>query len=251
MKYHLVYEIINRKNNKKYVGLHSTNIIDDGYMGSSEILLSDMWKIGLSNFDKKILGIFPNRKLAAAFEMYIISGEYVSPDDYNVNGNITFDCKHKKMINNSQYKISATFVSRQTGVESWVVRDWLKRYRYLTFRSGEHLINHMIACNRLSEHESGYTVNHISNTTEVNTAIKKDKTFFVRDKYKKKIWGNQGEAVKACNIVKNARNEYYPESTCKAILAIEISDRAGLKNNPIWNKVTNRGTYRKNIKPKE
>lgn len=54
-KYHYVYRIINKLNNKFYYGVHSTSNIDDGYMGSGKRLGYAKNKYGLENFEKEIL----------------------------------------------------------------------------------------------------------------------------------------------------------------------------------------------------
>ena len=37
-KYHFVYITTNTINNKKYIGVHNTNDINDGYIGSGKLL---------------------------------------------------------------------------------------------------------------------------------------------------------------------------------------------------------------------
>lgn len=49
-KYHFTYITINIINNKKYIGDHSTDNIDDGYLGSGLYL-----KKAIKNTAKKIL----------------------------------------------------------------------------------------------------------------------------------------------------------------------------------------------------
>ena len=54
-KYNYVYLITDLTNNKKYIGKHSTNDLDDGYMGSGILLKEAQREKGMDNFKKDIL----------------------------------------------------------------------------------------------------------------------------------------------------------------------------------------------------
>jgi len=89
-KVHYVYKITNKLNGKEYIGIHSTDDINDGYMGSSKILAEDIKVFGYINFVKAILRVFNNRPDALDFEKELVTKEYVSRENtYNltVGGN--------------------------------------------------------------------------------------------------------------------------------------------------------------------
>jgi len=97
-KYHIVYKTINIVNNKCYVGVHSTNKIDDGYIGcgvttgcnpnrfkSPRGLKEAFQKYGMHNFEREILHIFDNREEAFLKEAEIVNLDWVrSHDNYNL-----------------------------------------------------------------------------------------------------------------------------------------------------------------------
>lgn len=58
--FYYLYEIKNLINNKIYVGVHKTNDLNDGYMGSGKVIKRAMEKHGTENFTKVILEQFDN-----------------------------------------------------------------------------------------------------------------------------------------------------------------------------------------------
>lgn len=84
-KYHVVYKTTNLINNKIYIGLHSTNKIDDNYLGSGWVLKSAIKKYGKENFIKEILFTFKTRKEARVKESELVNECFCKrPDTYNL-----------------------------------------------------------------------------------------------------------------------------------------------------------------------
>lgn len=83
--YYYLYEIINKVNSKIYVGVHKTDNLDDGYMGSGKIIRHAIEKYGIDNFDKRIIQIFDNSEDMFAAEAAIVNEEFLLRDDvYNL-----------------------------------------------------------------------------------------------------------------------------------------------------------------------
>lgn len=83
-KYNYLYKITNKINGKIYIGIHSTNKLNDKYMGSGGPLLKAKQKYGLENFEKEILEFFPNEDLMNEAEAKIVTKEFIKQTDvYN------------------------------------------------------------------------------------------------------------------------------------------------------------------------
>lgn len=54
-KFYYVYQLINKVNGKIYVGMHATDDMDDGYLGSGKLIRRAVQKYGAENFEKIIL----------------------------------------------------------------------------------------------------------------------------------------------------------------------------------------------------
>lgn len=84
-KYHILYKTTNIINNKVYVGIHSTDKIEDGYIGSGWILKAAIKKYGKESFKGEVLMILPTRDEARDLEYLLVSGKILNRKDvYNI-----------------------------------------------------------------------------------------------------------------------------------------------------------------------
>lgn len=85
-KYNYIYKITNLLNNKIYIGKHSTDNLEDGYMGSGVVLKKAKEKYGIDNFTKEIVAITDNKDDLNQLEKLYIS--MFNSTDKNVGYNI-------------------------------------------------------------------------------------------------------------------------------------------------------------------
>ena len=84
--FYYLYEITNQVNGKIYIGVHQTNDIDDGYMGSGTLLRQAIKKHGIGSFTKKILRFFDTADEMFQAEREIVTEEFTTrKDTYNIN----------------------------------------------------------------------------------------------------------------------------------------------------------------------
>jgi hypothetical protein len=84
MHYYL-YETKNRVNGKIYVGVHKTDDLNDGYLGSGKILRQAVEKYGVESFTKTILEQFETFEDALKREQEIVTEEFLAREDvYNL-----------------------------------------------------------------------------------------------------------------------------------------------------------------------
>lgn len=82
---HIVYQITNRINGKIYIGAHSTENINDSYMGSGIAIRNAQKKYGIENFTKDILHVFDTREEMYLKEAEIVTVDFINrPDVYNM-----------------------------------------------------------------------------------------------------------------------------------------------------------------------
>lgn len=83
--HNIVYKTTNLINNKIYIGVHSTDNLDDGYIGSGRYFLKAVNKHGYSNFKKEIIQDFKFLTDALNLEKYIVNEDFIKREDnYNL-----------------------------------------------------------------------------------------------------------------------------------------------------------------------
>jgi hypothetical protein len=72
-RHHFTYRTTNLVNGRYYLGMHSTNRIDDGYLGSGKRLYYELNKYGRDNFKFEILKQFSSREELVQAEINLIT----------------------------------------------------------------------------------------------------------------------------------------------------------------------------------
>lgn len=75
---HYLYKTTCLITGRFYIGIHSTNNLEDGYMGSGKRLRRSIRKYGVNNHEKEILEFFENRELLIEREKEIITPEVLA-----------------------------------------------------------------------------------------------------------------------------------------------------------------------------
>jgi hypothetical protein len=83
-KFHYIYRITNAKNGNYYIGMHSTDNLEDGYMGGGKRIRNSIRKHGLEVHIKEILEFLDDRKSLAEREKEIVN-ESILKDPFCLN----------------------------------------------------------------------------------------------------------------------------------------------------------------------
>ena len=120
-KIHYLYKTTCIITGRWYIGMHSTNNLNDGYMGSGKRLRRSIRKHGIENHTKEILEFFENRDLLLEGEKKTITedmvldnncmnlmgggkGGYVSEEHYQKTSKIGGKIHSDRMKNDKEYR---------------------------------------------------------------------------------------------------------------------------------------------------
>lgn len=143
--HHFVYRITNHLNGRYYIGMHSTDDIEDGYMGSGYNIRRAIKEFGIKNFEREILHDLETRELARLKEAELVTSETIKdPKCYNlIAGGGAIPLSYTFFDQQWSY----TFKPNWHGVKKWqeytdkltvatVQTDWIKLQAFL----GKHTI---------------------------------------------------------------------------------------------------------------
>ena len=130
--YHYVYCIENLINGKVYVGKHSTENLDDGYMGGGKRIRYAIAKHGLENFRKFIIAELDSSEKAFDLEKLLVTEEFVSGENtYNLTlgGRGSFVAANEFYKNNPEIRKQNSSIA---GKRAWLNPDFRKKMSVLT-----------------------------------------------------------------------------------------------------------------------
>lgn len=76
-KYHFIYKTTCLITDKYYLGMHSTDDLNDGYLGSGKILTRSIHKYGRENHVREIIEMLPDRKSLSLKEAEIVNEQHL------------------------------------------------------------------------------------------------------------------------------------------------------------------------------
>lgn len=79
-KYHYIYKTIDTRNGNFYIGMHSTDDLNDGYVGSGTRLKKLIYKYGKDIFSMEILEFLPDRESLKKREAEIVNSDLLLED---------------------------------------------------------------------------------------------------------------------------------------------------------------------------
>ena len=123
-KYHYTYKII-RADGKYYIGVHSTNDLEDGYLGSGKVMKRSLKKYGPESHHKQIIAFHISRQQALHQEAELVTEEtLLDPRCMNIirGGGGTYDTsKISASLKGKQQpkSVCEAISKRRKGVPTW------------------------------------------------------------------------------------------------------------------------------------
>lgn len=196
-KFNFVYKTTCLVTNRYYIGVHSTNNLEDGYLGSGTVLLRSVEKYGKENHNREIIEYFNTRGEAFKLEKKLVNkkliedpmcinlvggGRGISVFSKEIKKKISESNKGKKISKEHRRKISEgnTGKVRSQEFKDNVSKQWRGKKRKPF--SKEH-------CKKISESNKGKKISE-----EAKRKMSESKAGEKNSMYKKPSW-NKGKKL--------------------------------------------------------
>jgi hypothetical protein len=132
--YHFIYKTTNLLNGKYYIGMHSTDDLNDGYMGSGRRLKYSINKYGKENHKVEILEFFDSRKELRDREEEIVNLNEIAKEEcmnLTVGGKGSFYVINENNLNNksNQCSLGGKAFSKKLKNDENFKDSWAKKQR--------------------------------------------------------------------------------------------------------------------------
>jgi len=197
-KFHFIYKTTNLLSNKFYIGMHSTNNLKDGYVGSGKRLRYAIKKYGIENFKFEIIEFCKNREDLIKREKELITEKHVNDENcYNLKyGGLgggrfyspehQFKCsqaaglKHSERLKTDEEyrkkRSKQTSDSNKKRIQKGQLKSWKENYDWTGKKHKEETIQKMKESKRgygIGKQNSQYGLKWITDGN-TNRKIKKD-----------------------------------------------------------------------------
>ena len=125
-KFHFIYKTTNVINEKFYIGMHSTNDLNDGYLGSGKYLWNSIKKYGKDNFKIEILEFLSDTEKLKVRERELVNEDMLK-DDLCMNltmGGVGGTFKGRKHSEETKLKMRETKLRMKS---SWVTSEYREK----------------------------------------------------------------------------------------------------------------------------
>jgi len=160
----LNYITTNLLNGKQYIGMHSTNNINDSYLGTGKLILRAIKKYGRRNFKRDILFVLKDKRKAFDNEVDLIK-EYntVTPNGYNISPSGGFGLNHV-ISEETRQKMSKSRIGKSPWNRDKKLLPLSKEHKRKISEAGKGKNNYMYGKkhsketkNKMSESKMGHT----------------------------------------------------------------------------------------------
>ena len=151
--YNYIYKITNQINGKIYIGKHSTNNLDDGYMGSGVLIKKAIQKYGIENFTKEYLAFCDTEEKLNWFEKFYIKKYKAREVGYNLTDGGD-GCLGRKQTEETKQKL------RKPKSEETKQKISEAQKRYCKEHSGQNTGNHYSLGPMTDEHKQKLSESH-------------------------------------------------------------------------------------------
>jgi len=106
-KFNYFYKITNIINGNFYYGIHKTNNLNDGYLGSGKRIQYALKKYGIENFEKEIVEFFDTYEESLNFESEFVTENLIlDPSCYNLKKGGSGGWDHVNKDRNSDFYVT-------------------------------------------------------------------------------------------------------------------------------------------------